>query len=250
MSASVRIALIGDYNPEVAAHVAIPKALAIAGRELDCRVEASWVATDTLSIGIDARLDGFDGLWCAPASPYKSMEGALAAIRFARETGLPFLGTCGGYQHAILEYARNVLGYHDAASAEVDAGAAMPLIAPLACALVEKNSDIFFLPETRIRAIYGFEKAEESYHCSYGFNPRYAALFDKSEMVVSGVDGGREPRAIELSTHRFFIGTAFQPERSALQGESHPLIIEFVRAAQVEGKREGREAATIPNPRT
>jgi CTP synthase len=125
-----------------------------------------------------------------------------------------------------------VLGYHHAANAEVDPAAAMPLIAPLACALVEKNGDIFFLPGTRIRAIYGSEKTEERYHCSYGFNPRYAALFDKSEMVVSGVDAGREPRAIELSTHRFFIGTAFQPERSALNGETHPLVLEFVRAAR------------------
>jgi CTP synthase len=125
-----------------------------------------------------------------------------------------------------------VLGYHAAANAEVDPGAEMPWIAPLACALVERSGDIFFLPGTRIRAIYGSEKAEESYHCSYGFNPRYAPLFDKSEMVVSGVDAEGEPRAIELSTHRFFIGTAFQPERSALNGESHPLIVEFVRAAQ------------------
>jgi CTP synthase len=161
------------------------------------------------------------------------MEGALGAIRFARETGLPFLGTCGGYQHAILEYARNVMGYHDAANAEVDPATTMPLIAPLACALVEKNGTILFLPRTRIRAIYGSESAEEPYHCSYGFNPRYAALFDKSEMVVSGMDAGREPRSIELSTHPFFLGTAFQPERSALNGETHPLITEFVRASQL-----------------
>jgi CTP synthase (UTP-ammonia lyase) len=93
MSARVRIALVGDYDPGVAAHVAIPKALAIAGRELDCRVEGAWVPTETLSSSVDGRLEAFNGLWCVPASPYKSMEGALAAIRFARETGPPFLST-------------------------------------------------------------------------------------------------------------------------------------------------------------
>ena len=231
MSSNVRIGLVGDYNPAVTAHVAIPQALALAGRECGCQVEPVWVATDSLNRGVAKHLDAFQGLWCVPASPYANMKGALEAIRFARETGLPFLGTCGGYQHAILEYARNVLGLHDAANAEVDPDASMPLIAPLSCALVERDGDIVLLPGTHIREIYGVERVEERYHCSYGFNPRYVSLFEATEMVISGADLAGEPRAVELATHPFFVGTAFQPERSALNGQSHPLVVEFVRAA-------------------
>lgn len=232
MPAALRIALIGDYSPAVTAHVAIPKALALAERQTACRIEAVWVATERLDRGAEAELDSFGGIWCVPASPYASMAGALAAIRFARETGRSFLGTCGGFQHALLEYARNALGHPQAAHAEVDPDAAMPLIAPLSCAMVERDGEIVFLPGTRIQEIYGAGRASETYHCSYGFNPRYTSLFASGEMIVSAVNSRNEPHAIELTSHPFFIATAFQPERSGLRGVFHPLIGEFVRVVQ------------------
>jgi CTP synthase (UTP-ammonia lyase) len=230
--AVLRIALVGDYSPHVTAHVAIPKALALAAEQLAYHVEPSWMATERLAGHAAVELEPFDGVWCVPASPYASMEGALAAIRFARETRRPFLGTCGGFQHAVLEYARNVLGHARAAHAEVDPDADMPLIAPLSCAMVEKDGDIVFLPGTRIRAVYGVETARETYHCSYGFHPRYAPLFASSEMIFSAVNARNDPHAVELPPHPFFVATAFQPERSAFRGAVHPLIAEFVRAAQ------------------
>lgn len=232
MPPALRIALIGDYSPAVTAHVAIPKALALAAQQSARPIEAVWMPTERLDRGAGTQLEPFDGIWCVPASPYVSMEGALAAIRFARESGRPFLGTCGGFQHAILEYARNVLAHTHAAHAEVDPEADMPVIAPLSCALIERQTDIAFLPGTRIREIYSAEKARETYHCSYGFNPRYAPLFASSEMEISAVNSRNEPQAVELTSHPFFLATAFQPERSALNGLSHPLIEEFVRAAQ------------------
>jgi CTP synthase (UTP-ammonia lyase) len=234
MPRATRIALVGDYSPAVTAHVAIPKALAASARQLACPVEAAWIATERLAGRAGEELQSFDAVWCVPASPYASMEGALAAIRFARETGRPFLGTCGGFQHAVLEYARNVLGHSGAAHAEVDPGAAMPLIAPLSCAMVEKDDDIVFLPGTRIPEIYGAGSASETYHCRYGFDPQYAPLFASSELVISAVNARDEPHAVELTTHPFFLATAFQPERSGLRGASHPLITEFVRAAQCQ----------------
>src|SRR5204862_344720 len=84
----------------------------------------------------EERLSPFDAIWCVPNSPYASMEGALCAIRFARESGRPFLGTCGGFQHTIIEYARNVLGFHEADHAESNPAAALPLISRLACFLL------------------------------------------------------------------------------------------------------------------
>jgi CTP synthase (UTP-ammonia lyase) len=222
---------VGDHNPSVTAHAAIPKALDINGRACGCDVATTWLPTESLEGGPEPRLRGFDGLWCVPASPYNSMQGALWAIQFARESKLPFLGTCGGFQHAVLEFARNVLGHAEAAHAEVDPGAAMPLIAPLSCALVETEGEIHFAQQTRIAAIYGAEPATETYHCSFGLDFRFASLFGGSAMVISAVDAAGEPRAVELNGHPFFVGTAFQPERSALRGLAHPLISAFVAAA-------------------
>jgi CTP synthase (UTP-ammonia lyase) len=91
------IALIGDYQASVTAHQAIPLGLKLAGERLGIATRFEWIPTD--EIDGTARLAKFDGVWCVPASPYRSTAGALTAIRFARETQLPYLGTCGGFQH-------------------------------------------------------------------------------------------------------------------------------------------------------
>lgn len=227
MSETRRVALVGDYNPNVLAHQAIPQALQLAGQALNIHCEYHWL--DSESLQLDSLYD-FDGVWCVPASPYKNMHNVLAAIRFARESRLPFLGTCGGYQHAALEFARHVLGHHDAANAEVDANANLPLISALSCSLVEVSDVIRFLPHSLIAALYADTQAVESYHCSYGVNQQYLPLFDTSDLRFSGFDQYGDPRVLELNGHPFFIGTAFQPERSALSGQTHPLICAFVQA--------------------
>jgi CTP synthase (UTP-ammonia lyase) len=150
----------------------------------------------------------------------------------ARETSRPFLGTCGGFQHAILEYARNVLGYGHAENAETAPDADMPIIARLSCSLMEKTRDIFLRDGSRLRAIYGAGRAEEQYHCNYGLNPKYAELFTgATPLRVAATDAAGEVRAIELEGHCFFIATLFQPERSGLRGIEHPIITAFLSAA-------------------
>src|ERR1700733_4216670 len=124
-----RVALVGDYNQSVIAHQAIPEALRLAARP-EQSIEPVWIHTACIR-DATADLAGFDGIWCVPASPYASMEGALDAIRFARESGRPFLGTCGGFQHAVLEYARNVCNLRAADHAETSPDAAVLLISPL-----------------------------------------------------------------------------------------------------------------------
>jgi CTP synthase (UTP-ammonia lyase) len=178
-------------------------------------------------------LAGCDALWCVPGSPYASMAGALAAIRRAREQARPFLGTCGGFQHALIEYARNVLGLDGADHAESNPEAALPLIAPLACGLVEAQGAIRLLPGSRIRAIYGEDTIGEAYNCRYGLNPAYQARLTDGALRITGVDADGEVRVVELTTHPFFIATLFQPERAALAGRAHPLIQAFVQAAAV-----------------
>ena len=225
------IVLVGDYNPEVTAHRAIPEALDLAAEATGLSVTPRWVDTASLSEGAAAALADADAVWCVPASPYASTEGALDAIRIAREEGLPFLGTCGGYQHAVLEFARNVLGRSEADNAEINPDAEMPLIAPLVCALVEQSGRIAFAPGSRIAEIHGAAEVMEKYHCSYGIARRYLDLFAGNAMVISGYDADGDPRCFELRGHSFFIGTAYQPERSAFDGVAHPLMVAFVKAA-------------------
>ena len=228
MRAHAHIALVGDQDPSVTAHVAIPKALELANGAAGGSVTWQWVGTDEIAEDTATGFAGFDAVWCVPASPYRNMAGAIAAIRHAREAGKPFLSTCGGYQHAVLEFARNVLGHSRAGNAEVDPECEMPVVGPLTCALVEVSGDISLTPGSRIAAICGGTRVSESYHCSYGVAPEYVSLFDGSDMAFTGKDDLGEPRAFELAGHPFFIGTAYQPERAALEGRAHPLITEFV----------------------
>ncbi len=222
-----RIALVGDSNADVVAHQAIPQALKIACESLNVELDATWLHTTAV---LSTDLSAYDGIWCVPASPYASMAGALAAIRYARENKLPFLGTCGGYQHAALEFAQHVLGHLTAANAEVDADAAMPLISPLLCRLIDTADTIDLRAGSQVAGLYGQLNIEEQYHCGFGVNQHYLPLFDDSDFQFVGFDQEGDPRVFELSYHPFFIGTAYQPERAALKGENHALIAAFVGA--------------------
>ncbi len=230
MTNDIRIGLIGDFNPEVKAHVAIPRAVALASRSKAINAQTNWLPTPLLENDTEEILSAYDAFWCVPASPYASMDGALAAIRFARERGYPFLGTCGGFQHAIIEYARNVLGFTEADHAESNPTATLPLIAPLACSLVGAQGTIRLHPNSRISAIYGSSETVERYHCNYGLNPDFRSLLEQSEMRITGVDSNGDARVIELNHHPFFIGTLFQPELSAFSDVAHPLIGAFLQA--------------------
>jgi CTP synthase (UTP-ammonia lyase) len=229
MHPPLHIALVGDYNATVTAHIAIPKALELSSKFLNVELEYHWLGTETIT---DAKmLESFNAIWCVPASPYKSMKGALRAIQFARENQIPFLGTCGGYQHALLEFAHNVLNYKEADHAETNPDTTMPLVAPLSCALVEVKDSVTLKEGSRLAEIYKDGEVTEMYRCRYGLNPAYVSLFENSGLVISAVDENNEPRAMELKSHPFFIGVGFQPERSSLNHQVHPLVTAFVAAA-------------------
>lgn len=238
MTTAIRIGLIGDYDAAVLAHQAIPRALDLAGAAVGAPISYEWVPTQ--EIDDVSRISGFDGLWCVPASPYRSMDGALRAICFARERRRPFLGTCGGFQHVIIEYARNVLGWTDAEHAETAPNAPRPVITALACALVEKTETIRFHQGSIVAAVYGGLEATEGYHCSFGLNPAFVSAIVSGPLRASAEGSAGEVRAVELDGHPFFVATLFQPERAALKGNAPPLVTAFVRAtvAQRSGKSE------------
>lgn len=156
------------------------------------------------------------------------MKGVLNVIRFARENRLPFLGTCGGFQHALIEFARNVCGIADADHAETNADAKNLIVVPLACSLVEKTSEIIFIPESQLYLIFKGKPTTEGFHCRYGLSPIWKIRLESVGLRFTGHDPNGEVRAFELPCHPFFIGTLFQPERAALNQQLHPIIAAFL----------------------
>jgi len=226
----VNIGLIGDYDAGITAHQAIPPALRLAAAQLGVSLRCEWIPTGEI---IDAeRIRAFDGLWCVPGSPYQNMNGALCAIRFAREARRPFLGTCGGFQHAVVEYARNVLGWSNAEHAETAPDSARPVVSLLECSLVEAADSIVLKPGTRIHAAYGCREIVESYRCRYGLNPLFLAELTSGRLQIGAEDRAGDVRALELDDHPFFVATLFQPERAALAGKCPPLVAALVRACR------------------
>ncbi len=233
-SKPARIALIGDFNPEVIAHQAINRSFEISSASTDQAVEAVWIGTDSIEPGDQSRLRAFDGFWCVPASPYKNTAGALWAIHFARTRSIPFLGTCGGFQHAVLEYARDVLRLTGADHEELEPGTAQPLIHRLSCSLVEKAQSVVATGSSQYAAICGTAAVDEGYRCNFGLNSTYEHLFKSGPLEIAARSESGEVRAVELRGHPFFLGTLFQPERRALRGELHPLVRAFFAAANAQ----------------
>ena len=225
------IGLIGDYDADVTAHRAIPIALRLAAEQLSQPLSVDWLATDAMP---DAQaLARFGAFWCVPASPYRSMDGALRAIRFAREQRVPFLGTCGGFQHAVIDYARRVLGWADAEHAETSPDAQRAVISALACSLIEVGGEVRMRPASRIAAAYGCATAIEGYHCGYGLNPAFVERLTVGPLRATAHDAQGAVRGVELDDHPFFVCTLFQPERAALRGVVPPLTLALLQAALV-----------------
>jgi CTP synthase (UTP-ammonia lyase) len=229
----IRIGLIGEFKPDVTAHVAIPQALELASRDLAYQYEAEWLATPPLEQDTERKLAAYQALWFVPNTPYASMEGALRAIKYAREHRIPTLGTCGGCQHMIIEYARNVLGMSEADHAEEHPDAPVLLITPLACSNTEVITTCLLTPGSRVANIYGTQEVTEQYGtCNYGPNAQFWPVLEQGGMHVTGVDKDGTARIIEIEQHPFFIGTLFQPERSALKRVSHALIKALLQAGR------------------
>jgi CTP synthase (UTP-ammonia lyase) len=229
MAAPLRVGLVGDHDETITAHRAIPWALTLASGALGVVVQPTWLHTDML---VDARaVDGYDALWCVPGSPYRSMDGALRAIRFARDEGQPFLGTCGGFQHAVIEYARHALGWTDAEHGETAPDATRAVIQALSCELVEAVETLTPVPGSQLARAYADQPFEEGYRCRFGLNPAFADALTAGPLRAAAYGPQGDVRAVELDGHPFFVGTLFQPERAALQGRVPPLVQALLQSA-------------------
>jgi len=250
VSDTVRIGILGDFNAEFRSHHATGDALQHAARKLKMEVKSEWIPTPSLlNPEAEKTLESFDGLWASPGSPYKSFDGMLKGIEFARRRDWPFLGTCGGFQYAFIEFARNVLNIADADSAENNSGSKNIIIYPVACAVPERKGNAPKLsgavPEIRLRpgsylqSYYGKDQdvVTEEFFCNFEINPdfEWTTMEAGFPVVARGPQG--EIRAIESPTHRFYLATLFQPQLSSTEKKPHPLVLAFVQAAADWGKK-------------
>jgi CTP synthase (UTP-ammonia lyase) len=227
----VSVGIVGDYRATNETHLATTASIGHCAKAAGLVIDVSWVPTTAVASGQESALSGFNALLIAPGSPYESIDGALEAIRVARTRGVPLLGTCGGFQHVVLEFARNVLGLVDADHAEYDPYASTLFITPLSCSLAGQQMHVELRPETLAARTYGSLTANERYYCNFGLNPEHLPALVSGGLVVSGEDQNGEARVMELPGHRFFVATLFVPQTSNTADRPHPLVSAFVRAA-------------------
>jgi CTP synthase (UTP-ammonia lyase) len=233
MPKKLLVGVIGDFLPTYDTHTMTNLSFRHSADSLGVKVEVEWLSTPTLDGDVDAKLRLFDAFLCAPGSPYKSSEGALNGIRFARENERPFIGTCGGCQHAIIEFARNVMGIEDAEHAEEHPDASNLFVTPLTCSLVGKVEEVKVLAGTRASKVYGTPTIKEKFYCNYGLNPARREDVEKAGLHVSGLDAGGEIRILELPKARFFFATLFVPQATSTPECPHPMITGLLHSAAV-----------------
>jgi CTP synthase (UTP-ammonia lyase) len=196
-------------------------------------VDVVWLPTTSLDRDAAARLQDADAIWCAPGGPFLGMEGALGGIRFARERGRPFLGTCAGFQHGVIEFARNVLGASRAHHAEYGAAPddAPLFVDELLCSLVGQTMTVRVV-DTPTRRLYGAERVSERYYCRFGLNEEHTPALERAGLVVAGVDDADgTTRILRLADHPFFYLTLFVPQTSSTPEQPHPIIAGYLAAA-------------------
>jgi CTP synthase (UTP-ammonia lyase) len=161
------IFLLGDRDANSVTHRELDAAIGL----LPSGVKARWVGTDTPDA---TRTSQADAVWVVPGSPYRDDAIVYSAITSARTSGQPFLGTCGGFQYTVLEFARNVAGIVDADHAETTPAGSNLVVGRLACSLVGEERHVTALPGTRMHDLYGDATFVGFHWCNYGLAPSYA----------------------------------------------------------------------------
>ncbi|MFB6074712.1 MAG: glutamine hydrolyzing CTP synthase [Haloarculaceae archaeon] len=229
---TVEVGLVGKYGLEDA-YISIHESLKHAGIERGVNVERTWIHAEDLADGHGGELDGLDAVVVPGGFGARGTEGKIEAIRHAREQEVPFLGLCLGFQMAVVEYARNVLGLAGAHSAELDEDTPDPVIDILpeqyeiedmggTMRLGAHETDIE--PGTLAHELYGATSCTERHRHRYEVNPEYIDDLEDAGLVFSGRSGNRM-EILELPDHPYFFGTQFHPEfRSRPTRASPPFV--------------------------
>jgi CTP synthase len=236
------IAIVGKYTHVRDAYKSLLEAFVHAGAANRARVRVRWVeAGDLEAPGAAERLSGVDGVLVPGGFGERGIEGKVAAVRYARERGIPYFGLCLGLQVATIEFARHVVGWEEANSSEFDDRSGQKVIDLMADqqGLAEKGATMrlgsyrcALKPGSLAARAYGREEVEERHRHRYEFNNRYAPQLQSRGLVLSGRCVGRDlVEIIELPDHPWFLAVQFHPELKSRPYHPHPLFTDFVRAA-------------------
>ena len=245
-SRRVPIALVGKYTQLHDAYLSVVESLNHAGTANDAIVEIQWVDSGELTAENAAeKLSGCAGVLVPGGFGGRGVEGMIAAIQYARESGIPYLGICLGMQMAVVEFARHVLGWEDANSTEFDPAVRRPVIdlMPDQVSVTEKGGTMrlgrypcVLAEGTRSRALYGAAEISERHRHRYEFNNEFRGAFQAAGLVLAGASpDGRLVEVVELPEHPWFVAAQFHPEFKSRPDRPHPLFCGFVKAALAIG---------------
>ena len=239
---SVTVALVGKYTQLHDAYISVVEALKHGGISHRCVVDIKWVDSETVTKeNVDSILRDVNGILVPGGFGDRGIEGKIEAITYAREHKIPFLGLCLGMQLAIVEFARNVIGYNDAHSIELDPSTTHPVIALMPDqngvedigGTLRLGSYPCVLDKTsKAYALYGESTIHERHRHRYEVNNDYRAVLTEKGMRLSGLSpDGRIVEMCELADHPFFVATQAHPELKSRPNRPHPLFKGFVEAA-------------------
>ncbi|MCB9195688.1 MAG: CTP synthase [Flavobacteriales bacterium] len=241
-SKKVKIGLVGKYVELKDSYKSISEALTHAGASLSCQVEIKWVHSESLTeANLEEQLSGLTGILVAPGFGTRGIEGKIRAVQFARTRNIPFFGICLGMQVAVIEFARNVLGFEGAHTVEIDKKTPYPVID-----MMEEQKNIVKMggtmrlgaykcklkPESNVIEAYGRTDISERHRHRYEFNSKYKSDFENSGMIATGVnpDNGLV-EVVEIPENKYFVGVQFHPEYKSTVENPHPLFISFIKAS-------------------
>lgn len=231
-----KIAILGDFNPIHATLHALNDSLRAIQKKINKEIQFDWIATDIFNNKVVFEEEKYKGLWIAPGSPYKDMNNVIAAIQYARINNIPTFGNCGGFQHMVIEFAKNVCNIENADHEETNPNAENILIKKLSCSLKEQQETLTLLDkESYLYKTLGSDQLLGKYYCSYGVNEKYVPVLEKNGMRFTSKSEDGSYRSFEIATHPFFVGTLFQPSLTSTVNDPNPIIVEFVKGSLNRG---------------
>ena len=247
---TVRVALVGKYVKLHDAYLSVMEALRHGGYGLSAKVDIDWVDSETLTEENAAdRLSGADGILIPGGFGSRGIEGMIAACRYAREQGVPYLGICLGMQVAVIEFCRNVCAIKDANSGEFAPQGLHKVIDYMPGQNQDRDKGgtlrlgsfpCRVKPGTKLRECYGQDLIHERHRHRFEFNNDYRETVEAAGMVLSGLSpDGRIVETVELAEHPFFVAGQFHPEFKSRPNRPHPLFAGFVKAALERRRKRG-----------